>query len=520
MEYILYTEINIVCIFLLIMLLCKMLRLRKINKSYKYYTMLLIGNIFFFLTDSLWGIVEGKIILASFEVYYLINWFYSLFSAIVSYLCFLYIESIHKKHLFEGKYTTILSMIPITILLILLIINGWTGWLFFIDDEGMYHRGILYFVQLICTYGYLVVTGIVSIYNLISNPNKNKIYKITITFLLYPLTFGAGQIILVDMPLLCVGMTLGLLQLYLYIIASERERDLKDYNAVMEALSYGYTSYTIIDWETDQCVYYRTTDEDVEVILDRMLICKTYGEAVKSIYSKFIHVEERQDTLEKIRPEAIRRALSHSRKYDVTYQRIVNGMSNYIQASYVLVERDNERKEFIMVTRNVDELVKMKEKIYLDQLTGLNNRNGLYEYFQEKRFELSKDKFLYLLIMDANKFKFINDTYGHNEGDNALMRIASVLKKVGRKHDALAVRYGGDEFILIGEGHKENEIDKICGEIHQTLLKVNQVANVPYELSVSIGYAKYTTGNLEDFIENADQRLYKIKRARQQLCIK
>jgi len=94
------------------------------------------------------------------------------------------------------------------------------------------------------------------------------------------------------------------------------------------------------------------------------------------------------------------------------------------------------------------------KQISIDTLTGINNRRQLALYIASELSALSKKGELYYLIMDVDKFKSINDTYGHLEGDNALIKIASLLNSLCEKQNDFVARYGGDEFVIVCRRHK------------------------------------------------------------------
>ena len=146
-----------------------------------------------------------------------------------------------------------------------------------------------------------------------------------------------------------------------------------------------------------------------------------------------------------------------------------------------------------------------------DPLTGLNNRTQMIQFLSEHI--KNHDKTLYLMIMDADRFKSINDTYGHTAGDRALVQVASALKKAVPPRFLIA-RYGGDEFIVAGEADSEEEISRLREHIIQTLKAENAASGEPWKLSLSIGYAAYseTMNTIPDLIEAADRELYKVKR--------
>lgn len=161
-------------------------------------------------------------------------------------------------------------------------------------------------------------------------------------------------------------------------------------------------------------------------------------------------------------------------------------------------------------------LVSQETLISLDPLTRLNNRNQLLKYLSGKIKSAGEKGQLYLLIMDVDNFKTINDKYGHVEGDNALLRIADVLKLLCVQKDYFVSRYGGDEFIMVCEAESRTEIDMLCHKIEEALEKLNQTYSTPYSLSLSIGCAHYTEDiqSIPDFIARADETLYKVKKKR------
>jgi diguanylate cyclase (GGDEF)-like protein len=119
-------------------------------------------------------------------------------------------------------------------------------------------------------------------------------------------------------------------------------------------------------------------------------------------------------------------------------------------------------------------------------------------------------------MIDVDYFKNINDTYGHLEGDEALIRVANALKlgcTVCRRHPYIA-RYGGDEFIIVAE-LTEDEIHELCSAIRSSLEELNAKSGVPYPLQLSIGYAEWKEGmTSSDLLVAADYNLYKEKASR------
>ena len=154
------------------------------------------------------------------------------------------------------------------------------------------------------------------------------------------------------------------------------------------------------------------------------------------------------------------------------------------------------------------------EMISVDPLTILNNRKTIDHYYEMWHDDKDDNASLYLLMVDANKFKSINDTYGHLQGDKALIRIADAMRLAIKGHHkrSLIARYGGDEFVILIWAENEVAVQNIIARIDRELRKLNKEANAPYDLTVSIGYEKASPDiSLKDLIENADEHLYSEK---------
>jgi diguanylate cyclase (GGDEF)-like protein len=156
----------------------------------------------------------------------------------------------------------------------------------------------------------------------------------------------------------------------------------------------------------------------------------------------------------------------------------------------------------------------MSKNVSIDPLTNLNNRRNLITRLDARIENRTENTILYVLMMDIDKFKAINDTYGHPVGDEALIRTADVLQKsvAGKKNTVLA-RYGGDEFIIAGETETEDEIEDIKAFISREMKESNKTAKAPYKLTISIGTAIWNSEykNAANLINAADKNLYLAK---------
>lgn len=151
-----------------------------------------------------------------------------------------------------------------------------------------------------------------------------------------------------------------------------------------------------------------------------------------------------------------------------------------------------------------------------DAMTGLYNRAGL-DHYGQNLYETNRRNLLdtTILFIDINDMKYINDRYGHLQGDLAIKTVAESIKNCIPEH-FIAIRYGGDEFVVIGEkihsdfGLNSDLSSKIKREIKAKIRKME----LPYEISVSCGsksFAATENLSLEEVIRKADEVMYKEK---------
>ncbi|MDE6595092.1 MAG: GGDEF domain-containing protein [Oscillospiraceae bacterium] len=183
---------------------------------------------------------------------------------------------------------------------------------------------------------------------------------------------------------------------------------------------------------------------------------------------------------------------------------------------YVCVSLESLRRH-----RNLMYLYKkMEDNAVTDLLTGIYNRNGFNLYTEDiLKSVKNKGEDLILILGDMNNLKYINDTFGHMEGDFAIKSVAEAFKEAcfneadGKKFSCF--RIGGDEYVLIGgTDSAEEEIDRISASIVRYLKNVNDTADKPYSISVSIGSFfgspdEYDT--IEKPIAIADERMFEAK---------
>ena len=150
------------------------------------------------------------------------------------------------------------------------------------------------------------------------------------------------------------------------------------------------------------------------------------------------------------------------------------------------------------------------ENIYTDKLTGLYNR-----FYLDDIRELSGNRHMIItaMMLDMNGFKYINDNYGHSEGDYALISAADIFGQAVGNYGTV-IRFAGDEFVILLNTGRQDIIDKIIEKIHKGFDKFNAEEGKGYELSVSIGYGimDMAEENEDDILREIDEKMYDDKK--------
>ncbi len=161
--------------------------------------------------------------------------------------------------------------------------------------------------------------------------------------------------------------------------------------------------------------------------------------------------------------------------------------------------------------------MELQELASKDPLTGLANRRMANEFLENQiQRSLRRSSSFCIAFLDMDDLKKINDHFGHQFGDQALLHFAKILKKSLRKSD-IAARIGGDEFLLILPDYNHTKIEKIQIKILQEVKKFNDNAILSFDLSFSIGTVSFDPEkhhSAESLILEADQLMYKEKKGK------
>jgi len=187
------------------------------------------------------------------------------------------------------------------------------------------------------------------------------------------------------------------------------------------------------------------------------------------------------------------------------------GASDFIKKPFTL-------NELILRIQHVELQEKVRTMAVTDELTGLYNRRGFFSLV-EQLLKLCKreKKGIFMIYTDVDSLKKINDTFGHKEGDRALIDIANILRKSYRESDIIA-RIGGDEFVVIPVGNTKESAEIATSRLKKNLEIHNAEANRNYKLSLSFGLAYYDPENpcsIDELLVQGDKLMYEQKRYKQ-----
>lgn len=187
-----------------------------------------------------------------------------------------------------------------------------------------------------------------------------------------------------------------------------------------------------------------------------------------------------------------------------------------LYAVCVIVIRFIKDKNSASIQKEI-ERCQIQRKLIIDELTQTYNRTALRKAFEEMEGDLSENTYIFVMI-DLDNFKTLNDTMGHNNGDECLKEFGRILRK-NCIDDSLPVRFGGDEFCIL---FKNKPIEKVMGTCIQIQDDLNEspVNHPTIPVTASVGIAHYKKGmTASHLLKNTDDALYRSKTLKDSICI-
>lgn len=201
------------------------------------------------------------------------------------------------------------------------------------------------------------------------------------------------------------------------------------------------------------------------------------------------------------------------------------GASDYIKKPFNGAELKSRVNTHLMLKKEKDELNKQNHELrnnmeklnylaFRDGLTGLYNRRYVVDDLMEEMRCHDRDDVENVLIMaDVDNFKYINDTYGHDAGDVALICISNIMENICRRHRV--VRWGGEEFLIILFAVTRDEAEKISEQIRSEIERFTVVhGDIHFQCTITLGMNVYCGDeNIKVNVDKADKALYVGKRS-------
>ena len=151
-------------------------------------------------------------------------------------------------------------------------------------------------------------------------------------------------------------------------------------------------------------------------------------------------------------------------------------------------------------------MMQQNEQAYIDSLVDTYNRQYLNHIFSAW---ITRGKTFVGVMLDIDRFKLINDRFGHSEGDKALKKTAEILKQSRLDHEWV-FRFAGDEFIILKLSDSPEGLNAYMDEVNRRLAEYNQGSR-PYLLEISYGTSFFNAGSLDTFMKEMDNRMYEMK---------
>lgn len=195
-------------------------------------------------------------------------------------------------------------------------------------------------------------------------------------------------------------------------------------------------------------------------------------------------------------------------------KRVVSMLSKNFElyAFYVNINRFDKNLlivTFTDITQTMLEQIALEDKLIHDKLTGAYNREYFEKNYNRLLNKYESDGYLALAFIDIDYFKKVNDTYGHDVGDEVLIKFVETINKHSRQNDIL-IRWGGEEFILILKLKNIDDLEKPLQFIRKTI--ANTKFKTVEQITCSIGASIHKKDeNIETTIKRADEAVYEAK---------
>ncbi|WP_062107563.1 sensor domain-containing protein [Bacillus niameyensis] len=184
----------------------------------------------------------------------------------------------------------------------------------------------------------------------------------------------------------------------------------------------------------------------------------------------------------------------------------------------LIMEESSSKGNMVLVMRDITERKKSEQRIYHlayhDSLTDLPNRRLFMNQLRKEITWNDQPTKIAVMFIDVDRFKYVNDSWGHDAGDYILTEVATRIKKALRSYDLIA-RLGGDEFtVMLTNIQSEKDALASAEKIQKALQEPIEINNQPYTLTCSMGIALYPENGktADELLTKSDTALYSVKK--------
>ena len=295
------------------------------------------------------------------------------------------------------------------------------------------------------------------------------------------------------------------------------EIDIEKRKTIEESLRISQQEFDSLFRSSPEALVY--LDEKGTFLDANLRFCELFGYSLSEIKGRniddgLIHPSDKIEEGKKLSIKGLEGYLSYE-----AIRKKKDGTLFFVSISATPLVIDGKIKGEIGVYIDISERKQLEEKLEklarIDSLTGCYNRGyGLELLDRQMKLSHRSKSPLLLAFLDIDRFKSINDTFGHDEGDKVLKEAVNLFRSTLREVDIIC-RMGGDEFLLIFPDNSLKEAPLIKERLDKDLIELNQTLKKPYSIDLSIGFSEYDPDAplaMDELIRIADQKMYEKKK--------
>ncbi|MCQ2496079.1 MAG: GGDEF domain-containing protein [Lachnospiraceae bacterium] len=424
------------------------IRRKDASRTKRYYSVFLLGILLYYITDSLWGILDELkltgLLYADTVVYYLAM---SLAVVLWSEYAAVYL---HQNNVY-GKILRYVGRGFMMLVVLALLVNLHFPIFFYFDSDGNYHAEIIRYIGLYVQIVLFMVTSIQTFY--VAIKLKGSTHKRYMTMSIFGIAMTVAIVAQIEYPLLpiySIGYMLGSCVLHIYVVEDEKEEDfakLKHQMDIVSSMSNMFFCSYYVDVKNNSFIELGNSIDGVKFLIGK--------EGVAS--DKFLEMSKMlvlPQYASECREFTDMSTLDYRMKNKIYLSMQFEGVhTGWAEGCFIAGDRDEEGhlNHVIWAIRTIkDEKEKenqLRYNSYVDELTGLYNRKMFAEDIAEIEKQPIKDDFAFI-SMDVNGLKNLNDSKGHAAGDDLLKGAAKCMKECLEPYGRV-YRTGGDEFCAI-----------------------------------------------------------------------